>query len=201
MFFKATTIMQGQFFLIWGICIAICQALNKENLRLLILSVDNRPLASDFGNTNYHTLAAVINNHYAKLHHYDFAFVTGKLMTEHSELQENSDPVNYIITKYNTSLPALENSDAKHGIDSFNVKLKQFRAASWTKVLVVWSLLEQHPNISQKYDYILFMDSDAVISPTMGSRSLDQFFEENELPDRIAFGPPPREASILVISI
>ena len=192
-------------FLLLVVRVLCYHSLVRGTLRALILSVDNRPLVSDYWTTNYASLAAVINFHYAKHHHYDFLFVSGVMKNSNDGISgEDNDVVSRIVAKYNISLhdlpPVLKGEsrhDSKFKIDSFNVKLKQFRAASWSKLLIIWNLLQQR--LEQKYDYILYIDSDAVVSPVRDQkhRSLDSFFAENELPGRVEFGPPPRAASML----
>ena len=84
----------------------------------------------------------------------------------------------YILSKYNGSHADLPPSrDSKHQVSSSNIELKQFRVAAWSKLLVIKNLLQQ-PKISERYDYIFYLYSDAVLSPLTSHRSLDDFFKD-----------------------
>ena len=182
----------------------------EKRLRALLVTVDNRALVENLTITNYLSLSTVINLQYAKRHSYDYMFIQGRMDYLNKSDQDNSsystdkdyyddNVLNYVLSKYNISRVGLPQSrDSKHRIASFNVDLMQFRAASWSKILVIWNLL-QEPKISIRYDYILLLDSDAILSPLTSHRSLDDFFKDADAPGGFEYGPLPSKASILVL--
>eukprot|EP01035_Chromulina_nebulosa_P037610 gene37610-50773_t len=114
---------------------------------------------------------------------------------------EDLNVLNYILSKYNTSQVNLpqHSANSKGRISSFNFDLKQFRAASWSKLLVIWNLL-QDPKISEKYDYIFLLDSDAILSPLAIHRSLDDFFKDADAPGGFEYGQLPSKAAMVFFS-
>ena len=211
----------GVCFLYFGV---FCACSAEKKIRALLVTVDNRELIEDLNTTNYVTLSAVINMQYAKRHSYDYLFISGSMNyylsksnnISHVKKQINSSLLtddNYedsssllteIISKYSISrvdLPLLlsgeDRRDSKLRVSAFNINLKQFRAAPWSKLLAVWNLLQQ-PEISDRYDYIFYLDSDSVLSPVSSHRSLDDFFRDADTPGSIEYGPVPSKASILV---
>lgn len=136
----------------------------EGKIRALLVTVDNRALVEDLASTNYVSLSAVINMQYAKRHSYDFMSILGRMNylhhSENSSFSTDGDyydgnMFNYILSKYNVSNVDLPHSrDSKHQVSSFNVDLKQFRAAAWSKLLVIWNLLQRLHILPERYDYI-----------------------------------------------
>ena len=68
-------------------------------------------------------------------------------------------------------------SIAKDVATAFHVGLRQFRAASWAKLPPLWHLATA---FGDKYDYIWYIDSDAVVSPLHLNRSIEAAVAEWE---------------------
>ena len=186
-----------------------CQGMSENGrIRALLVTVDNRELSTDFESPNYWSLAAAINMHYAKSHSYDYLYVN--VGVGGNGTQDSVDEaIQQSIEKYNISAELLslaekdvESHDHKHNIASFNFQIQQFRASSWSKLLVIWKLL-QNPRTVEKYDYIFFIDSDALISPLpeLSKRSLDDLFREVDSPGNTEYGPLPSKASLVVLYV
>jgi hypothetical protein len=62
----------------------------------------------------------------------------------------------------------------KKGPSCFHQGLKHFRAAPWTKLLALWNVTKTLKN----YSHVLFLDSDAVISPRYHNVSLAEKIEQ-----------------------
>ena len=205
------------YFPLYCYCAVEVTKVKDGKIRALLITVENRGLVEDLTTSNYLSLSAVLNMQYAKRHSYDYMFIQGRMnylrksdipLQDSSSISTTNEDSNhdhsmfkYIISTYNVSLVGLPHSrDSKHRISSFNIDLKQFRAASWSKLLVIWYLL-QEPTISERYDYIFYLDSDAVLSPEASHRSLDDFFKDADAPGGLEYGSLPSKASILVLMI
>ena len=179
-----------------------------SKIRVLLVVVDNRPLNSNWEETNYNTLSSFINKKYADAHSYGFLYVYPEIQNtlEHGdELFNTTDPPDEnmikLFKKYSLSPNALpdgySHADKKSRAVAFNVKFKTFRAASWAKILALWHIL-QSKNIKNNYDYIWYLDSDVVFSTAKDkwAQSLDDFFAQQDL---VEYGAEPASsASILV---
>ena len=110
---------------------------------------DNRDITNNYKDAEYHSLVAAINYNYAKKHNYDFIYYVPSVPSYHK------------INNVNHA------KNMKHKINSYNSLLKQYRSASWTKLITLFDAL------SKKYKHIVYIDSDSVlVNPDV---SLDKY--------------------------
>jgi hypothetical protein len=62
-----------------------------------------------------------------------------------------------------------------------------FRSAPWDKLLVLWKLTSTWKVLSQ-YDYILYLDSDAIINPLQRDQSFKDFLLRSANPSNVEWG-------------
>lgn len=136
--------------------------------KCLIVNIDNRPLTENINDHSYASMSSVINLAYAKRHNYDFVYlqtVVDDLVSgahaKYGEFEDNIPPT----------------SVAKDLATAFHVGLKQFRAASWAKLPPLWHITTE---FGDKYEYILYIDSDAVMSPLHINRSIEEALQDWE---------------------
>lgn len=184
----------------------------SSKVRVLLVVVDNRPLNSNWENTNYNTLSAFINKKYADKHSYGFLYVYPDIQNpiEHEYVLNNTDPPKVVRLTENmielfkeyslppNSLPdGYSHTDKKSRAVAFSVKFKTFRAAAWARILALWHIL-QSKYVKSSYDYIWYLDSDVVFNTAKDkwAQSLDDFFKQQDL---VEYGPvPASSASVLV---
>lgn len=125
----------------------------RTDLRVLIVTVDSRELVPELHeHTPYTSLAAVINWNFAKKHGYDF-----KYLRDYIDLNETR-------RKYNIEIPADEpdeGKDYRSTVTAYHPGLKEYRGATWSKLPVLWHIAV---TMASKYDLIMYLDSDAVIT-------------------------------------
>jgi hypothetical protein len=101
--------------------------------RGLIVSIDNRELSWDYKDQHYPTITSIINRDYAIQQQYDFLYVRNDVRTL----------VDRVKAKYPTAVEdpmmAVEQV-AKDVATGFNIKLKEYRAASWAKLPALWNI-------------------------------------------------------------
>lgn len=102
--------------------------------RVLIVTSDNRPL--DYSSSRlFIQKSTIINYQYALIHGYDYK---------------------YFVVDYKQN----KRTSSKNAASCYNSALKQERAGPWSKLQVLWYVYSQ---LSTKYDWFLYLDSDAVI--------------------------------------
>lgn len=160
--------------------------------RVLIVSVDNRDLQSNFHANSYPSMTAVLNYNYALYQGYDFM-----------QLENNStfliDEVNAKYADHNVVPPT---NNAKDAATAFHVGLKQFRAASWAKLPPLWNITV---TLGHKYDYIFYIDSDAAINPKHRDLSVDDILNKYSDPTSMTHSvlrgnPHPQNSTFVFFS-
>jgi hypothetical protein len=166
---------------------------DNGGLKVLIIQADNRKMRHNLNDDQYVGMAAVLLNDYAFNHGYDFLRFTGS----------TKGIVGRIRSKYKDKMTATaeprDMNNNKRGASSFHPGFMQYRASSWAKLPHVWHAVTTY---GRYYDYIWFMDSDAVINPKFRNRSLFdslQIWKNKE--SSIAWGlTDPFKADILFFS-
>eukprot|EP01039_Chlorochromonas_danica_P005183 gene5183-5705_t len=104
--------------------------------RVLIVTIDNRPLSWDSHDTTYLSKTSVINYEYALYHEYDYLYLQNQ--------------VDDLIPRVRSYYPqAIEDEMmkteqvAKDIASGFNVLSKEYRAASWAKLPALWNITMQ----------------------------------------------------------
>lgn len=143
----------------------------KLKSKVLIVSVDNRKLNKNIDSNDCVTMTAVTNNNYAKYHGYDFMLLQSNIDNLLTDVAKK-----YFHHNEEDTDPDLHVNNAKDAATAFHVGLLQYRAASWAKLPPLWYISKE---IGSKYDYILYLDSDACISPIHQSISIDMLIAAN----------------------
>lgn len=138
--------------------------------KFLLLQSDTRNLESNVETARYHSLTAVINFIYTKLHSADYLY----FVFNQSRAEFLSDAnVMFRAEFRNSSLQQsteISGTYEKKGPSCYHPVLRQFRAAPWTKLLALWNVSQS--NLASRYSHILFLDSDAVVNPKFHHQSL-----------------------------
>jgi len=141
--------------------------------KVLVYMVDSRTIKqTSIQSAHYFALCAALNLHYSKMHGYDFTLF--HLNT--TNLEED------VRREYGVSpglqVAAKDAPDPRKNYKAlFNTKRQQFRAAPWAKVAVLAYLIKMiKTGRIPTYDFICFVDSDAVFNPDMFYRSISDFY-------------------------
>jgi len=126
---------------------------DANGLRVLIITVDNRPLQADLGSDEYVSKVAVLNKNYADRHGYDFLYVFNDMRALFETLHMSQPKGN----------------DGKTGIGVYHTEKHFGRASPWSKVLGMWYVVQRYGHL---YDYVLFVDSDLGANPLRARRSI-----------------------------
>ena len=138
-----------------------------ERPRVIVLMLDDRTVtstlpAADSGQQHYPSIAAVHNYQWAQRWGYDFVMF-------HPAVTPN-------MTRIGGGAEALKGLQKPA---CFNSGLGRWRGLSWCKLLAMWAASVEDPSLGaraggRRYDYILFLDSDAVVT-RMESNISDAF--------------------------
>lgn len=140
---------------------------DNTGLRVLVVSVDDRPLNDNIDSGSYVSLTSVLRHHYCKQHNY--AYIA--LRTDNAALLQG------IKARYPTELTVADGhfKEAKYGYANFHPGLRQFRASAFGNLPALWYLRERY---GEYFDYIWFVDSDAAPNPTQSNRSIGDALRE-----------------------
>lgn len=152
---------------------------------VLVVTIDHRELdGSSLRNASHQALSAVINYNYAKLHGYDFLYY-------HPFLNETSTRLKYP--------KALVTHGAHEAATSFHPGLGEFRGSSWCRLPVLWQLVQSN---ADKYDLLLVLDSDLVMSAAQQNVSVETKLAEWQAastgPQRGKWGPADLGAARII---
>ena len=173
--------------------------------RVLVVTIDHRELDGELRNASHPSLSAVINYNYAKLHGYDYKYF-------HPVINETEVRQKYKLKKPIAAPPPPppEEEDssstssssaasrrrrrpvaAPHAPDetptAFHPGLKEFRGSSWCRLPTLWHLTRQYVD---KYDALLVIDSDLVMSAVHQNTSVEQKLSEwQSRSDGVTWGP------------
>jgi hypothetical protein len=145
--------------------------LSSYGLKCLLISIDNRDLQTNLQSQHYPSLTAVINHAYAEYHGYDYLYIQNDIQ----------DLITRVLKKYphaqqdEMMFDKSKQHVLKDVATAFHIGLQQFRAASWARLPILWYLSWYF--IEEKYDYIWYIDSDAVISPFFFHRTIEEAFQ------------------------
>lgn len=132
----------------------------------LVVTVDNRNFSNSLSSSKYFSKTAVLNYKYARFHGYDYVLV-------------EVDPLNLLRQKHVKKKMSSTYANMKEIPSVFNHRLSQFRASPWAKVPVLYNLTV---SLGEKYDFILYLDSDAAISPLHWNRSIKDLIQAYSIP-------------------
>ena len=174
---------------------------DKDGLRVLMVSVDNRELNHDVDAENHISMAAVINHDYAIYHGYDYLIVNlNSTNLRKAILEENR----YTPWVYPDGSGSKDWSDSKYGPSVFHTGYNYSRASSWGKLPPMVYLANEY---GQYYDYLWYIDSDLVMNPVFRNRSLSGALKEwktgqafNNKPFVQWGNPDPTNASMLYLT-
>lgn len=141
--------------------------------RVAVVTVDNRELPSelDLRTAGYWTIGAINNADYARSMGYDFLYLQLARLTDIAIEQALNDgeticsfPAPLLMGAPPLGPRPKEEEDAlrksgnghKDVVQMVHIGRKAYRAASWGKLLALWT-------IADEYDLVLFVDSDALI--------------------------------------
>lgn len=133
--------------------------------KVLIISADNRDFNKNVEVVHYPSVSALLNKKYADKNGYDFVQIReniGNLVTEVKKMYPDHNII-----------PPTDNY--KDTATAFHFGLKQFRAASNAKLPALWYAITHLPT---KYDWVFYIDSDAVISPYHFNRTIEDLLQE-----------------------
>jgi len=123
--------------------------LNMIGRKILVLMNDNRELEDNFEKADYWSYAAYINKQYCDKFGYDFKYIN-------PYYKENTKDINTCI----------------------DMNTKEMRHASWSKIIVIQSLIN-------KYDYVVYVDSDCCFLDF--NKSVDSIINKYEDNNKIIF--------------
>lgn len=129
---------------------------------MMMCDYDDPPTPQDrWEDNDYVSMAAVLLHDYSAHHGYDFMKLTGN----------SSFLVDRVLAKYRDSFTGRYDGigEHKYGPSAFHPGLLHFRASSWAKIPHVWYAVTE---FGMHYDYVWYMDSDAVVNPHLRNRSL-----------------------------
>ena len=158
--------------MVHGINGSDAQRETSHKSRCLLVSIDNRGLNADVHSNHYPTVTALLNKDYASHHNYDYLQLVNVIDDLEKHVQQRHSSFDVI--------PPTDN--AKDAATAFHVGLHQFRAASWAKLPPLWDVTVKY---GQKYDYIFYIDSDAVISPFYRNQSIDDLLSKWQAKNKV----------------
>ncbi len=151
---------------------------DKNGLQVLIVTVDNRPLRSGDRNKDTNSIdnTAIINEHYAERHGYDYLYIK----TSAAASSKTKDKVaagdvcevtkeRYNCTTWLKNQCARGSYKGKYDIATFHVGRGYGRASSWNKLPPLIYLTSEYGHL---YDYFLFLDSDVMLNSAYHHQSL-----------------------------
>eukprot|EP01031_Cornospumella_fuschlensis_P023234 gene23234-28220_t len=159
---------------------------DSKGLRVLLITVETRPVESNLAVAGYNSMSAVLNAAYAEHHgyHYRYIYLNQTAFIESvREKLPNEHPF----------------FGLREGVACYNADLNHLRSSSWAKVAVLWALVNRHRH---DMDYILFLDSDAAINPLRFNRSISDALDEwkSNAPNSIKRGlQNPWDASLVFL--
>ena len=140
---------------------------DNKGLKVLVVAVDNRPLYDSIsGSGGYGGIVAVLQHNYCKHHRYDYIRIVNNKTNILADVREKYPNVTQQPFQQET-LATIDNP--KHGFDVLHPGYLRTRSSSWGKLPALWHAAER---FGHAYDYIWFMDSDAVPNPMRQDRSL-----------------------------
>ena len=124
------------------------------NLRVLMISTDNRPLTfNDAGAQSYVAMSSVLNHDYALRHGYDFLKVTAEDNLLLMKVQQ-------LFCHHNESkfceLDSKQEMNSKYGFSSFHPGLLQVSCAIVKSVAIAWSNLQYLRAKLNVFSFFLF---------------------------------------------
>ena len=165
----------------------------SEAMKGLIVMVENRPLNPNtvpFEHASFVTLDAVLNYQYALEHDYDMIIVNVRsegLMDEVHKLKLNVSTAKDFYTNrhvgYMSYNASASESAIKDSVSLYNSNLQILRPSPWAKIpvlLFIMKMLRQEREKGlpyRKYDVIMYIDSDAAMTPKYRRRSISDFFD------------------------
>ena len=171
---------------------------DNKGIKVLVVAVDNREIYSDIGGSNgYGGVVAVLQHSYCKQHGYDYVRMVNNKSSLLQEVRERYPDVTKQQFQQDT-LATIENP--KHGFDVLHSGYLRTRSSSWGKLPALWHAAE---TLGHRYDYIWFMDSDAVPNPMQKDRSLGDALQhwDSNVTESVKWGTvKPSNASFLFLS-
>lgn len=136
---------------------------DNTGLKVLLVSVDDRPIHRVLDNEDYVSMCQVLQHDYAMHNGYDYLAIRAStdqliqgLKDRHPEEMEKVEAAHV-------------ESSSKYGFASYHPGLKYFRASSWSKLPPLWNITATYGHL---YDYVWFIDSDATPNPAHQNRSV-----------------------------
>lgn len=132
---------------------------SRKHQKILVMTVDNRDIHETFNSASSVSMTAVLNYNYARRHEYEYLFFHPFVNITRIELKYR------VVAPPNTS----RYDGTIFDVTAFHPTLKSFRGASWCKLPVLWHVASTH----QQFDWILYIDSDVVVTANHGNRSIE----------------------------
>lgn len=176
----------------------------RSRSRTLVLMIDSRNVStSPTTDFHYHTLAILINYHYAKLHDYDFLLVqpnSSDLLQKVAEIY-HTNPEEAIAQQKEYLKDASHHiyaHESKQAVSLYHPQLHQFRSSPWGRLPVLWHIARLHHLQIFSWKSILYLDSDAIIATSQMNRSLEmaiQSWRNQEHPEIFCADSMPEKGS------
>jgi hypothetical protein len=171
---------------------------DNKGLKVLVVVVDNRHISESLDASHgYGGIAAVLQDNYCKHHGYDYI----RIVNNKTHLLDETRAKYPDVVKEQFQEGTLSTIDnEKHGFDVLHPGYLRTRASSWGKLPALWYVSVHY---GHKYDYVWFMDSDAVPNPMQKDRSLGDALENwSKTSDKsVKFGKvDPLKANFLFLS-
>jgi hypothetical protein len=161
-----------------------------KKLRVGIMMVDDRELQLSLDSrTPYNSLVAILNYNYAQRHGYGFHVYHPRLNVEVTVRKYDVDSPE---KQFNDSEPNLTSNqrrdkmgDPRHRASAFHPQLKQFRGATWSKLL---GLYHAAATFSDRYDLMMYLDSDAALTSINGHKTIESMLRKWQSNNNITWG-------------